>query len=298
MHHDRQAAASGGACVRLMAAETAKARAYGRIVVALDGSPASEHALEWARELASLHGARVLVVSAAVPPYVEGTTAFPVAGWAYADLLDDARRRSEEIVSAAALALRDAGLHASTFVGVGQPHERVCTLAAKEEADLVVVGSHARGSLGRMMLGSVADAVKTHAPCDVLIARTAPRPPAILAALDGSAPSAISAATAASLAAAWRAALIVLHVLDRSPEGATPIQGLEMPPGVPKVTYVTSSGSPAERIASAAREHDAGLVCMGSRGLGQMRGLILGSVSNRVAHEADVSVLLVKEASA
>lgn len=281
-----------------MPAEAATARAYERILVALDGSPASEHALEWARELASLRRARILIVSAAVPPYVEGTTAFPVAGWAYADLLDEERRRSEGIVAAAALALRDAGLETSTFVGVGQPHERVCSLAAKEKADLVIVGSHARGPLGRMMLGSVADAVKTHAPCDVLIARTAPRPRAILAAFDGSPPSAVSAATAASLAASWRAELVVLHVLVHSPEGEAPLQGLEMPPGVPKVTYVTSSGSPAERIPAAAREHEAGLVCMGSRGLGQVRGMILGSVSNRVAHEADVSVLLVKEAFA
>jgi nucleotide-binding universal stress UspA family protein len=53
----------------------------------------------------------------------------------------------------------------------GDPGERICTIAADEHVDLVVVGSHDVGTLRRVLGGSVSDNVAHHAPCPVLLIR-------------------------------------------------------------------------------------------------------------------------------
>jgi nucleotide-binding universal stress UspA family protein len=53
----------------------------------------------------------------------------------------------------------------------GVPHEEIVALAEAERADLVVIGTHGRGGLGRAVLGSVADRVVRLAPCPVLSVR-------------------------------------------------------------------------------------------------------------------------------
>lgn len=65
--------------------------------------------------------------------------------------------------------------------------------------------------------------------------------------------------------------------------------GLEVP-----VHPVYRGGQPAGEILQAAKEHGADLIVMGSRGLGTIGGLILGSVSERVLHGAQIPVLIVR----
>jgi len=59
-------------------------------------------------------------------------------------------------------------------------------------------------------------------------------------------------------------------------------------------TYQFATGAPAQVIASHAREHAAGQIVMGTRGLGAIPGLLLGSVAQRVLHLAHCPVTLVK----
>jgi nucleotide-binding universal stress UspA family protein len=59
----------------------------------------------------------------------------------------------------------------SDFVHVGHAATGIVEIAEKWAADLIVMGSHGREGLGRLLLGSVADAVIRHAPCPVLVAR-------------------------------------------------------------------------------------------------------------------------------
>jgi nucleotide-binding universal stress UspA family protein len=61
-----------------------------------------------------------------------------------------------------------------------------------------------------------------------------------------------------------------------------------------RVTRAFSHGEPSLEIIEKAREHKADLIVIGRRGLGQIGGLILGSVSERVLHAADVPVLIVR----
>jgi len=53
-------------------------------------------------------------------------------------------------------------------------------------------------------------------------------------------------------------------------------------------------GDPAERIIAYAKDHDVDMIVMGNRGLGSFKGLLLGSVSNKVSHRADRTCVIVR----
>jgi len=64
--------------------------------------------------------------------------------------------------------------------------------------------------------------------------------------------------------------------------------------GVSQVATTVDLGSPAKLICDTAQKIDADVVVMGRRGLGDLSGFFLGSVSHRVAHSADTTVITVK----
>ena len=59
-------------------------------------------------------------------------------------------------------------------IEVGDPAAAICLIAGRLGVDVVVVGSHGKGFLSRVLLGSVSEHVTRHAPCPVLVVRTAP----------------------------------------------------------------------------------------------------------------------------
>jgi len=67
--------------------------------------------------------------------------------------------------------IRAAGLQAASVVRQGHIRTTVVDVAAKWHADLIVVGSHGRKGVKRILLGSVSDYVARHAPCSVQIVR-------------------------------------------------------------------------------------------------------------------------------
>ncbi len=142
------------------------------ILIAVDGS---QHSLEAARHgLAVAHqGAEVTVLEVVTP--AEGAVEFasglegPVA-FAVDDDVDEANL-------ARGVALADdiadhLGREASRRVEQGEPGPTICHIAEEMGADLVIVGSHGKGFMKRMVLGSVSTYVTHHAPCPVLVVRT------------------------------------------------------------------------------------------------------------------------------
>jgi nucleotide-binding universal stress UspA family protein len=159
-------------------------------------------------------------------------------------------------------------------------------LREAEQATLVAVGPHGRGRAAGVLLGTVAARMLRDAPCSVLIARPARDaerwPESVVAGVDGSPESAAAFTVASSLAERFGATMHAVaatkdHV-DR--EAAQTIAGdLEEQPERAVAALATASES-------------ADLVVVGSHGL---RGLkALGSVSERVAHQARSSVLVVR----
>ena len=148
-----------------------------KILIALDASPHSEHALRFASRMRWPAGSRVIVVSALQPVASPGATG-PDLGAMPDEVLADRRRQLGELVANAESELRDSGFATEGRVEVGDPREVLLAIVQNERADLLVVGSHGRTGIAKLMLGSVSSHVVTHAPCSVLVvkqARTTPQ---------------------------------------------------------------------------------------------------------------------------
>lgn len=141
-----------------------------RILVATDFSPHSQTALEYAAAFARAFGAEVMLchvlerpdLISQLPPISEGY--FPPN---MSELQEKhARVQCEQVLAAAGLS--DARL----LLLHGNPYAEIVRSAGEENADLIIVGTHGRGAIGHMLLGSVAEKVVRSAPCPVLTVRS------------------------------------------------------------------------------------------------------------------------------
>lgn len=80
----------------------------------------------------------------------------------------------QNVATSAAARLGDAGRDASARTVQGDPAAELLRLAREEDADLIVVGTHGRTGLHRLLAGSVARNVMLHAPCSVMVVRVEP----------------------------------------------------------------------------------------------------------------------------
>ena len=140
-------------------------------IVPLDGSPIAEHALDYATELASIIGARLVL--AAVEPTV-GDVGLGEVGvipyWVLADHEDSALRLNEYLRQTAAR-LTHMGMTVETRMAEGSPVEEILRISAAEHADLIIMATHGRSGMERLLLGSVAAKVLQNADVPVLLAR-------------------------------------------------------------------------------------------------------------------------------
>jgi nucleotide-binding universal stress UspA family protein len=170
----------------------------------------------------------------------------------------------------------------------GDPVAVLLKQGEAERATLIAVGSHGRRRTAGLLLGTVAARMLRDATCSVLVARPAGDdeawPQTVVAGVDGSLESAAAFTVARSLAARFggsvRAVASTKDQLDR--EAAQAI-----------APELDEHAEPAVKVLVAASE-PADLIVVGSRGLHGLRAL--GSVSERVAHQARSSVLVVRPA--
>lgn len=134
-----------------------------RIVVGVDGSPSSVHALEWAIRQAGLTGAVVDAVCA---------WQFPVSyGWAVTDDTDYRALAAEALDKAIAEA-RQVDETVEIRPHVLEQNAAQALLDLAEGAELLVVGSRGHGGFAGALLGSVSQHCVTHATCPVLVLRS------------------------------------------------------------------------------------------------------------------------------
>lgn len=173
---------------------------------------------------------------------------------------------------------------------------------ANLNADLIAVGAHGHSRAAGVVFGSVATALSRHATCSTLVARPLgdrSYPGRIMHANDGSPEATDAARVAGQIAAMHGATVVSLHVTDD--------ENADHGHGVAEATVVLTEaagrepaikvvqGSPHHRIVESANESDASLIVLGSRGKTGLRAL--GSVAERVAHNASCSVLIVRRAA-
>lgn len=285
-----------------------------RILVAVDGSSGSRHALAWAAELAKRLKAHLQVVSVAPSPEVVALLAgLTRAGghWATAGAVyDECNETARQDLEKARSYLKDHAVEAEIDLQSGRPASAIVDFAAANGVDLVILGSHGHGTAERLNLGSIGSAVKHHVPCSILVARGPPTLKRVILATDGSQRSRIAVAVGREIAKAFAAQATLAHVIDMNSYGlartAAAKRGKtlmieermrEMRSAEGLDTSV-SYGPPAKQLRKLAKSQKAGLIVVGSRGLGGLKGLALGSISDGLTHKADQSVLVVKPKAA
>lgn len=139
-----------------------------RVLVALDGSPASEAVLRFLLEIAGPLDMTVVLIRVLepIPPTV-------IEGVRYLALEDIAGRRrdAEDYLEPVAVALRAKGVDVSWQVRRGRPAEEILAAAAESRVDLIAMATHGRTGFGRLLFGSVAEAVLRQAPVPVFLIR-------------------------------------------------------------------------------------------------------------------------------
>ena len=144
-----------------------------KILVAIDGSRCARHALEEALRLLPVRDATVALVSVTPPLGLEpmvGLAPYPAVS---IPPLPDAEETREHLAESRER-LERLGVHPLLLEKTGDPASQIVAAAQEFDPDILVLGSHGRGALGRLVLGSVSDAVAHHWPGATLIV---PLPP-------------------------------------------------------------------------------------------------------------------------
>ena len=140
------------------------------VLVAVDDSPfapvlVKAVAGQFRPETAQVRIVHVLQPITAVPP--------PQMDARYAPELEVQKARGHKLIDEAGSELRKAGFHVTVHLEVGDIREQILDSAENWPADLIVIGSHGRSNVMRLLLGSVAESVARHAKCSVEIVRSA-----------------------------------------------------------------------------------------------------------------------------
>ena len=141
------------------------------ILVPTDFSECARHAVPVAAELARLLGARVLclyVVEPVVQPVGWTPVAEPMPAAELGERLEETAARD---LPAFSKSKEFAGLEVEDVMAHGEPAAEIVRVAEERGAGLIVISSHGRTGLGRILFGSTAESVVRHARCPVLVVK-------------------------------------------------------------------------------------------------------------------------------
>jgi nucleotide-binding universal stress UspA family protein len=136
---------------------------YKNIILAYDGSKFSNKALQEAINIAKSSGGSLVILSV-----VDITDEFESEAPGLTDKMTEKLLKSAQKAMGKAI---DAKVKAKIEVHVGDAYEMIVETAKKKKADIIVMGSHGRTGLTRLLMGSVTSRVIGHAPCAVLVVK-------------------------------------------------------------------------------------------------------------------------------
>jgi len=280
------------------------------IVVPLDGSDTAEAALPYAEAMAGLEGARLQLL--AVADAAEGGL-FGLSPDDRAEYEKARRAALRDRLRTAAQPLSERGVAVTTSVATGNVADRILAVAHRLSATAIVIASHGRGGVKRMILGSVADKVMRRSTRPVLMVGGGSRARRrkvvhirrLLVPLDGSLLAEQAVVPAARLAEAGGATITLVRVepwhltwlapgYEFVPASSGSEEDIERPaieylqqlrarlPAPLSVEAVVLRGSAAEQIEDFAVSSGSDLVVMTTHGRGGLRRLVVGSTADRL----------------
>lgn len=145
---------------------------YHQILVPIDGSPTSEKALDEAIRLARMMGARLRLLH--VVDELDYVTGFESAMNYVNEIIPLMRTAGEKLLAQGKQKAEGQGVPADSVLvveGTGRICDHVAEQASLAKADLIVLGSHGRRGMARVLMGSDAEQIVRHAPVPVLVVR-------------------------------------------------------------------------------------------------------------------------------
>ena len=263
------------------ASGTARASTFSRVLVGVDGS---DEAIEAARQAVILaDGPLTLLAVYDIASSITGETGTGVPAYLDEDLQ---RTTASQAFDRARQALGECGDLAGKIVR-GCSWEALIREIQRDRDTLVVVGSHGIGRTRGILVGSTATELVHKSPCSVLVTRGNARiPKRIVVGVDGSPESATAYVAARDLADRFGS-----HFRPIVDHGGKAVD-MDLVRAIAGDGVKESKHEPVRALVGASGIVD--LVVVGSRGLHGLKAL--GSVSERVAHQALCSVLVVREA--
>jgi nucleotide-binding universal stress UspA family protein len=293
---------------------------FNKILCPTDFSPGSQHAMRVAVRVATENGAELVVAHVWHTPLFAfgGGDPFP------AEAIQQLVKEKERGLAAATDEAKKLGAPrvTSKFL-TGAPWDQIVeTLRGDEAFDLVVMGSHGRTGITRVLLGSVTEKVVRHAPCSVLAVRTGGEATSfghILCPVDFSDSARHAVDRAAQLAAPKGAGITLLHVIELpltpagEPFGVDFLDNIEQGAGgllekwaaelksrveVPVATEIRVGSPGMQTLALLDHDPTFDLVVIGSHGRTGLGRVLLGSVAEKVVRHATCPVLVARTRTA
>jgi nucleotide-binding universal stress UspA family protein len=276
---------------------------FKKLLVALDGSSCSSHALELALALARRDDSMIAFCCA-------------VDDDAPAELDD----RAQHYVDDALAKAKGAGIVCQGATLYGRPAEAIVEYAQAVDVDTIVMGTHGRSGLKRLFMGSVASAVLRSSSVPVIVVREEARllsaaPASILVPIDGSECSARALDAAITLAESLSAELVICYVVDLAhaaamtagepeligafvdvleEEGKRVVgQGVQRASAHVSALSRVAQGFPVAQIEKIADEIQPAFIVLGTHGRSGVSRLVMGSVAEGVVRTSKVPVVVV-----
>ena len=273
------------------------------ILCGVDRSDEAAQAARFAADLAVRFGTRLILLHVAPQPWV--STHSPE----YSERLraQEAFERAGHLGTVVNPIRIDPAGSVERVVEFGEPVDVLRSVAEERGVTHLVVGSRGQGAVEEVLAASTSGGLAREAPCPVILVPAEPTPwsedsadATIVCGVDGSDGSFAAARHAGELAQRLNARLVlatVVETLGDEPPDALVEDIRAGAPGV-HIDFQTLTGVAADELLELAREREARLVVVGSRGRGAVKAAVLGSVSGRLVQETDRPVMVVSKRAA